>query len=313
MNKSTWATYIETVYGASYVVASSSPQLLYHPRLLDPRLEMPFPKPCFAYGGLGDRHCSAQALSLTDGHNVTLLSASQDSLQLLLYNPRYTHATSASSRSSVWNVSDDSWVEVTRFASNCFEASNVFIGDGLLPLRNGASERKINGCWFFVGTGTGVFVNVRRVLRLPSRATMDKIVASWLHQGRPSSDQEWCSFALAKGYDSIVVATESDKLGHFKYIRHDSNHTGRGNAELIICYGGCAAQHVRSACPPVELRTGVDASRPCACDARHAILNCGNLRHVECRLPENLWNNYYKQAMEAKFNTSQAEMRPEYG
>ena len=74
MNKSTWATYIETVYGASYVVASSSPQLLYHPRLLDPRLEMPFPKPCFAYGGLGDRHCSAQALSLTDGHNVTLLS-----------------------------------------------------------------------------------------------------------------------------------------------------------------------------------------------------------------------------------------------
>jgi hypothetical protein len=83
-----------------------------------------------------------------------------------------------------------------------------------------------------------------------------------------AQDTHWCEKALEQGYDSIQVAT--------------SNHVLQGDvlsrSELILCSGACATTpDVCGACPPqpIELRTGVRADRPCECDPRLPLINCG--------------------------------------
>ena len=298
MQGDAWATYLATVYGAAVLDhASYEPQLLYHHNLLPHGAKLEHPKPCFAYGGMGDRRCK---LSSPLDHSTK--EGNTELPQLLHYNPAHRLIKRN------WNITSHTWIEVTRFGSDCFPTNNVIIGDGLLPSQSGsASSRVLNGCWFFVGSGTGVFVNVGRCLALPSRAAMDERMMSWLHIKRQvavKADRRWCSYAVAHGFDSIAVGTESDRLGLGMYIRHQSKQV-RSNAELIVCNGGCARQHVRSACPPLDLRTGVDASRSCACEPQNAILNCGNLHRATCHLAPALWRTY-ERTMQKHYNTSQA-------
>ena len=63
-----------------------------------------------------------------------------------------------------------------------------------------------------------------------------------------------CTVALARGYDSIQI---------------------EDNAEIIICRGGCATTTYNGTCPPLELRTGYNASRVCNCSEDMTVLNCG--------------------------------------
>ena len=78
-------------------------------------------------------------------------------------------------------------------------------------------------------------------------------------------DSTWCGRARARGYDSIQVARSTPDTPYVTYRR----------AELIVCTGGCMTQRdLRTSCPPLELRTGVRAERPCSCDAAVPILNC---------------------------------------
>ena len=64
-----------------------------------------------------------------------------------------------------------------------------------------------------------------------------------------------CTVALARGYDSIQI---------------------KDNAEVVVCRGGgCATTTYNGTCPPLELRTGYNASRVCNCIEDMRLLNCG--------------------------------------
>ena len=64
-----------------------------------------------------------------------------------------------------------------------------------------------------------------------------------------------CTVALDRGYDSIQI---------------------EDNAEIIVCRGGgCATTPYHGTCPPIELRTGLNASRVCNCSEDMRLLNCG--------------------------------------
>ncbi|KAG8457568.1 hypothetical protein KFE25_003722 [Diacronema lutheri] len=134
------------------------------------------------------------------------------------------------------------------------------------------------GCWFFVAKGTGVWVNVGRSLRVDSRDQLAPRLGTRppvddAHTPRIGSfllgeDTHWCTRALQLGYDSIQVA---GALG-------GTTAGFVGRSELVVCAGACGTHRdLCGACPPpsVELRTGVRAERPCACDPLLPILNCG--------------------------------------
>ena len=84
-----------------------------------------------------------------------------------------------------------------------------------------------------------------------------------------------CTVALARGYDSIQI---------------------KDNAEVVVCRaGGCATTTYNGTCPPLELRTGYNASRVCNCSEDMRLLNCGvdihtgmapEKQHPLLRLPE---------------------------
>ena len=214
-----------------------------------------------------------------------MLDTTSRQFHLLLYNPYFQRS---SARRANWNASDGTWVEVTRINSDCAQVNSLLVGDGLMPLPRNYTTRVVNGCWFWVAPGSGVWLNVGRSLRMPSRHALDHLVvgvknaltrfdANWI-------DQRWCGWARARGYDSVQVGVEMDHLSpRVRYTKHASGAV-RDSAELVVCGGGCAMQHVRSACPPIPLRTGLRAQLPCLCDSRHAMINCGNLQHIQCAL-----------------------------
>ena len=71
----------------------------------------------------------------------------------------------------------------------------------------------------------------------------------------PSIHTDLCTVALARGYDSIQI---------------------KDNAEVVVCRGGgCATTTYNGTCPPLELRTGYNASRVCNCSEDMSLLNCG--------------------------------------
>lgn len=323
--------------------AAVAPELLYHPDVLSssPRLEaLPLPPntSCYDLSALGDRNCQprgdaiARTLEFTSSVSPRGLPTSVPAL--LFYNPEMLGPSASFGRI----ITDHTWIEVVRFASDCFASSNVYMGDGLMPaktvpsakLTSGARSRRgvhnnepapaanfpriLNGCWFFLGSGSGVFVNVGRNLHVATRAEITDRVVAWMG-GRldafTRSDSLWCSYVVAHGYDSLAINVEHDWLNpRLKYISPHSG-TDRNTTELVICNGGCARHHVRSACPPLELRTGLHATRPCTCEPTHAIINCGGgrLKPAVCRLSERLAESY-EFAIRTKYNASQAQALP---
>lgn len=49
----------------------------------------------------------------------------------------------------------------------------------------------------------------------------------------------------------------------------------RDLTELVVCTGACASEELCGVCPPLELRTGAEASERCQCDETGGMLNCG--------------------------------------
>jgi len=158
-----------------------------------------------------------------------------------------------------------SWVEVTRSR----ECTHIYMNfqEGLSTgLKYSKDDLKYNdtipyGCWFFVMRGTGVYVNVGKTMIAYDRSDVNK--AFGLFCNRPpycdgQGDRYWCQKALSYGYDSIQVVNANENENH----------------ELVICSGKCSTQPVDENCPPMELRTGYNASDLCNCVENTPIINC---------------------------------------
>ena len=95
---------------------------------------------------------------------------------------------------------------------------------------------------------------------------------------RPPGDKLYCHLARQRGFDSIQIAQ-----AHFNF-----------RPEMIVCHGKCATAAVRPACPPIHLRSHANGRRPCKCDKRSALMNCGEAQ-VNCSFarPERavLWHH----------------------
>ena len=95
---------------------------------------------------------------------------------------------------------------------------------------------------------------------------------------RPPGDKLYCHLARQRGFDSIQIAQ-----AHFNF-----------RPEMIVCHGKCATAAVRTACPPIPLRSHANGRRPCKCDKRSALMNCGEAQ-VNCSFarPERavLWHH----------------------
>lgn len=158
-----------------------------------------------------------------------------------------------------------SWVEVTRSR----ECTHIYMNfqEGLSTgLKYSKDDLRYNdtipyGCWFFVMRGTGVYVNVGKTMIAYDRSDVN--TAFGLFCNRPpycdgQGDRYWCQKALSNGYDSIQVVNANENENH----------------ELVICNGKCSTQPVDENCPPMELRTGYNASSLCNCVENTPIINC---------------------------------------
>lgn len=119
------------------------------------------------------------------------------------------------------------------------------------------------GCWFVPveETPRSVYVNVRRSLRTRTRREVADVLGS--DCVTPScedndADRRWCERARALGYDSIQTL-----------------HGNNGNAEIVLCYGGCMTERLAaSGCVPVELHDAT--GRNCSCPKSTEVLACGD-------------------------------------
>ena len=158
---------------------------------------------------------------------------------------------------------DHTWVEVHRISTICMSHFNKqkIYDEGLsngYPLHRQSKILFPYGCWFEAMVGTGVFVNIGRSVASNGRNNVAKML-KWndlTYKDANHRDFGWCRSALGQGYDSIQI------YNHF-------------NDEIVICGGQCATTPDRTPCPPVPLRTGINASKSCTCDERLPVLNCG--------------------------------------
>ena len=289
--RSDFAHYLQEVYGEHNTsLAPTDLNVLYTSALLRNRSAARFVmsgansflNPCWRQSGLGDRPCGSRpAFAYAYLESLGRRNFTED---LILYNSRFIPPTA--SRQPLWNHSDGSWVEVTRWASKCALHPSVMRCDGRQPATMSRGGQKTGpwtyGCWFFlVGRGTGVYVNVGRSMRFQSRAHLSRHFGL---QDRFSNyyqpDFEWCKHALKLGYDSILVGSENSST--WRPQSRLGELPEHSQAELVICSGQCNERRACDACPPVEMRTGIAAQLPCACDPRTPILNCGTLQEAVC-------------------------------
>jgi hypothetical protein len=169
-------------------------------------------------------------------------------------------------------AADHTWVGVVRKAPGCDKNQ---VGDGwsrgwLTDNRNydelnisaraiaagfikeSASGNRLHigwGCWFYAmrnASGwSGAYVNVGRSLRVTTRCTANRILygikgsSNALCTSNPG-DKLWCTFARARGYDSIQIVRGSLYYGSSRGRR-------RPWSELVVCSGECmshGASHV---------------------------------------------------------------------
>jgi len=203
-------------------------------------------------------------------------------------------------------AADHAWVEVQRLSTTSF--LNGY--GGRIPVHHEGGDR---GCWFYRATGSGIFVDVGVSLRARSRDELARLLqlnvsmlfappigpkspqnltsvdlAKGAHafrgRGKYMLEQviQLCTELRARGYDSIQLLDES--------LHSDESRAGRDahahqyEHELISCHGGCTrlpTGTLASACPPLPLRTGWNASQECKCEERaspsgtsHQLLNC---------------------------------------
>ena len=181
---------------------------------------------------------------------------------------------------------DHTWVEVLRsntMAASMWQTSRWIEGGG-------------RGCWFFIAKGSGVFVNVKRGLRLLNRqAAIDVLQLNTTLPKRlkgidMTHGHMFCIRALEMGYDSIQLWPEECSLASTQAQQ------GVCSVELVLCHEACSgatpcSSHqgcAREAAngtfvnltstpciPNLPLRTGVHAHLPCKCvGVGFDLLNC---------------------------------------
>ena len=179
---------------------------------------------------------------------------------------------------------DYEWVEVTRGSTSChinyYEDPVGIETEEKKKLEDSYSEgfskgfpRDVNfstrtpqpyGCWFYMLSGTGIYVNIGKSLVAHKRSNALQML------GLPCPDPPHCYFGpddfnicikvIEKGYDSMQIFESHDRNVH----------------ELVYCTGNCATQSVNTSCPPLELRTGWNGTKKCSCSENYPILNCNN-------------------------------------
>lgn len=90
---------------------------------------------------------------------------------------------------------------------------------------------------------------------------MSKDEASEILGMKPYDAFMICRKVIEKGYDSIQIY---------------NNEPPYKQEEFIYCTGKCATEPVASACPPLELKTGWNATKDCVCNDTFPIINCNN-------------------------------------
>ena len=168
---------------------------------------------------------------------------------------------------------DHTWVEVNRFSSNFLNRYSVTRSstDWIEGYSNGLTGNISifvpYGCWFMSARGSGIFINIGRSLRIKGDWSKDikysfgsmfdqinKLNGCIINDtSHNCHDKYYCSIALSYGYDSIQTY---------------------GNNEIVICSHNCSVMPVTGTCPPLEMRTGYDASNACTCSDDNPILNC---------------------------------------
>eukprot|EP01041_Mallomonas_annulata_P008684 gene8684-17933_t len=179
---------------------------------------------------------------------------------------------------------DYKWAEVTRIGSMCMTGRWKFpryegFSTGLV--KNG--KKVLYGCWFHRYRGSGIFVNVGKTIAARTRrGLMSRLKISGCEQSKDANcnrEHEFCAGARKQGYDSIQV-----NLFYWKNASNTTTTVASGiknflyfYPELILCTDQCVTVTFNTSCPPgVELRTGLDASKPCTCDDKYMTMNCGN-------------------------------------
>ena len=257
--RSDFAHYLQEVYGEHNTsLAPTDLNVLYTSALLRNRSAArfimsganSFLNPCWRQSGSGDRPCGSRpAFAYAYLESLGRRNFTED---LILYNTRFIPPTA--SRQPLWNHSDGSWVEVTRWASKCALHPSVMRCDGRQPARMSRGGQKTGpwtyGCWFFlVGRGTVVYVNVGRSMRFQSRAHLSRHFGL---QDRFSNyyqpDFEWCKHALKLGYDSILVGSENSST--WRPQSRLGELPEHSQAELVICSGQCNDRR-----PDIEIPT----------------------------------------------------------
>lgn len=213
---------------------------------------------------------------------------------------------------------DNDWVEVTRGSTLCHINNHPAL-DGLnienkkkfennyyegysrgWPGDEGFDERKPQpyGCWFYIVRGTGVYINIGKTIVANSTSNAMQILdlpcldPPNCYSGQ--NDFDICRKVIEKGYDSIQIFNSRERRVH----------------ELVYCSGNCSSQPVRGACPPIQLRTGWNATKKCDCNDLYPVVNCNNkitdivdCRHINppeervkhtCYFEDFNWNNAFE-------------------
>ena len=199
----TWAAYRTVVFGKGSTVKLDTVQVLYSRSFLaDSAAELAMDvdsSRCFKFTGMGDRPCAEPSGNRFGGHGP------------LIYNPRYSRPAGAAAG---WNHSDNSWVEVTRFAPYpCMGSSTStttrddrMCEGSVAPWseHQGHPKQAMHasslvvrpwGCWFFIAPGSGVYVNIGRSMRFPTRAAAWRMLGNKLGASaseRPADSSWYC-------------------------------------------------------------------------------------------------------------------------
>lgn len=153
---------------------------------------------------------------------------------------------------------DFSWVPVVRTNSECMGWVEGY-GHGYAPshLHGNVSY----GCWFYPVPSAELSVNVRRVLRANDRAELHGM----LNLTSDGHDNLWCTKANELNYDSIIVAQSNVKR----------------IAELVLCYGTCMTEPMRTACPG-NVTVRKHGKRACRCNVHSQLMTCNPLSARSC-------------------------------
>ena len=124
-------------------------------------------------------------------------------------------------------------------------------------------EDEATAPWFFLTRGTGIFVNVGRTI-----AFKDHKEAALFFMG---NDRPWGPISMnpehtLTPYDGTMVPERARAAGYdsIQYTMH-CEHGGCGFCMNELVLTSVDGSQGGLACPPVEFRTGPNASQPCQC------------------------------------------------